>query len=102
MILTSDGTTKLLAPSTSGWTVLVVSMVGIFYCAAYFCQMSSVANAPSSVVAPYFNIEPVVTTTIAVLLLGETMTYLHMIGGGMIVAALLATSLIETKVPQNG
>lgn len=102
MFLTNDGTTKLLSSSTSTGTLLVVSLVGVFYCAAYFCQMSSVAYAPSSVVAPYFNIEPVVTTGIAVLLLGETMTYLHMIGGSMIIMALIATNLLESRVQGNG
>lgn len=98
MLLTGDGNTKIFAATTPVWTLVVVTLVGIFYCAAYFCQMSAVAHAPSSVVAPYFNVEPVVTTAVAVLLLGETMTYLHMIGGGIVLLALLLTSFVTSGV----
>ncbi len=97
MVLSGDGEMKLLLPSTTPLLAFVVVIVGLCYCAAYFCQMSSVAHAPASVVAPYFNLEPVLTTVIAVLLLGETMTLTRLIGAAMILSALVGTSLLTMK-----
>jgi drug/metabolite transporter (DMT)-like permease len=94
MATTGNGTVQLLAPSTTAYTLLVVSLVGICYCAAYFFQMSSVAHAPASVVAPYFNIEPVVTTAVAMMVLGETMTVGQAIGSAMVLTAVVATRFL--------
>jgi drug/metabolite transporter (DMT)-like permease len=67
------------------------------YTVAYLVQMLSLRFAPASTVAPFFNLEPVVTTGVAALLLGERLSNNQYAGGGMVLAALLASSLIKEK-----
>jgi drug/metabolite transporter (DMT)-like permease len=98
MLWAGAGDVRILAPDVSLTTKCAVALVGISYCAAYFLQMSSVAQAPASVVAPYFNLEPVVTTVMAVVLLGEKLTLLHLIGGGMVLAAIVMTGWLTREV----
>jgi drug/metabolite transporter (DMT)-like permease len=50
------------------------------------------------VVAPFFNLEPVVTTLIAAVALGERLTPNQYIGGGLVLAALAAASLPERRM----
>jgi drug/metabolite transporter (DMT)-like permease len=45
-------------------------------------------------VAPYFNLEPVVTTAIAAVILGERLALNQYAGGGLVLAALVASSLL--------
>jgi drug/metabolite transporter (DMT)-like permease len=97
MLWAGGGQVQVLAPHTSAMTLLAVVLVGISYCAAYFFQMSSVAQAPASVVAPYFNLEPVVTTVMAVILLGEKLNGLHLVGGGMVLAAIMMTGWLTRQ-----
>ena len=78
-------------------TLLAVLLVGLSYCAGYFLQMSAVKAAPTSTVIPFFNLEPVMTTAIAFLLLGETLTMQHLTGAAMVVVALLATSFLAYR-----
>jgi drug/metabolite transporter (DMT)-like permease len=72
--------------------------LGAVYVAAYFAQMQSLRNAPASGAAPYFNLEPVVTTLIAALALGERLTLNQYVGGGLVRAALAAASLPERRM----
>jgi drug/metabolite transporter (DMT)-like permease len=74
----------------------VAALAGL-YAAAYLVQMLSLRFASASTVAPFFNLEPVVTTGGAALLLGERLALNQYAGGGMVLAALLASSLIEDK-----
>jgi drug/metabolite transporter (DMT)-like permease len=76
------------------WAFTSVGLVSLAYLFGYFFHMSAVQNAPSSIVAPYFNAEPVVSIGLAVVVLGEAMTGGQMIGGAMVLAALLAGSLV--------
>ena len=63
------------------------------YVIAYFFQMSSLRYAPASSVAPFYNLEPVVTTAVAATLLGERWRLNQYPGGGIVLAALVASSL---------
>ncbi|MGQ0484645.1 MAG: DMT family transporter [Hyphomicrobiales bacterium] len=94
----SGGTLQILPGGTAtapGYTFLL-ALAGL-YAAAYLVQMLSLRFAPASTVAPFFNLEPVVTTGGAALLLGERLALNQYAGGGMVLAALLASSLIEDK-----
>ena len=59
--------------------------------------MTSLRNAPASTVAPFYNLEPIVTTGLAALLLGEVLALHQYAGGGMVLAALIASSLYDLQ-----
>jgi drug/metabolite transporter (DMT)-like permease len=65
------------------------------YCVAYAIHMLSLRMAPASVVEPYYNLEPVVTTAVAALVLGERLSLAQYVGGGIILAALALASFVE-------
>jgi drug/metabolite transporter (DMT)-like permease len=71
--------------------------VGSIYVVAYFIHMLSVRLAPASVVAPFYNVEPMGATLLAILFLGEKLTGLHLVGGLMMLAALLAASILDLR-----
>lgn len=77
---------------------MAVGLVAIAYLGGYFFHMSSVRAAPSSVVAPYFNLEPIVSTGLAVFVLGEAMTSNQWTGGAMVFAALVISGFLPEKV----
>lgn len=77
---------------------MAVGLVAIAYLGGYFFHMSSVRAAPSSVVAPYFNLEPIVSTGLAVFILGEAMTSNQWAGGAMVFAALVISGFLPEKV----
>ncbi len=74
--------------------LLFMTGVGAVYIVAYMAQMLSLRFAPASTVAPFFNLEPVVTTAIAALILGERLQSNQYAGGGLVLAALVASSLL--------
>lgn len=89
------GQLQLFAGGALGpWALPSVVLVCLAYIGGYFFHMSAVKAAPSSVVAPYFNVEPIVSTSFAVFLLGESMTWNQAIGGVMIFTALLVSSFL--------
>jgi drug/metabolite transporter (DMT)-like permease len=67
------------------------------YVAAYFFHMQSLKFAPASIVAPFFNLEPIVTTAIAALVLGERLARNQYAGGAMVLAALVISSLVGSR-----
>ena len=71
--------------------------VGLLYVVAYLVHMLPLRFAPASAVAPYFNLEPIVATVVAALLLGERMALNQYAGGGMVLAALAAASFVGTR-----
>lgn len=77
--------------------LLFMSGLALLYVIAYMIQMQSLRLAPASTVAPFYNLEPVVTTTVAATLLGERMQINQYAGGGMVLAALVASSLIRPR-----
>ncbi len=81
------------AALASAWTLVILT--GLFYCAAYVMQMSAVKAAPASVVAPWFNLEPVITIGLALLLLGEKLEISHVIGGAIVLGVLLVNAGLD-------
>lgn len=74
-----------------------MSAVGMIYVVAYMIHMLSLRFAPASTVAPFYNLEPVMTTAVAGLLLGERLAINQYVGGGMVLAALVASSRIGSR-----
>jgi drug/metabolite transporter (DMT)-like permease len=68
--------------------------LGAVYVVAYMVQMLSLRFAPASTVAPFYNLEPVVTTAVAGFILGERLQWNQYGGGALVLAALVASSLI--------
>lgn len=94
----TGGSFALLGSAPVGpYALIAVAGACLAYVSGYFLHMSSVRAAPASVVAPFFNFEPLVTTTIAFLLLKETLTQNQMLGGAMVFAALLLGSLFTLR-----
>ena len=68
--------------------------LGAVYVVSYMMQMLSLRFVSASIVAPFYNLEPVVTTGIAAVILGERLLINQYAGGGLVLAALVASSLI--------
>lgn len=83
--------------TASGLGLTFMAGVGLLYVVAYLVHMLSLRFAPASAVAPYFNLEPIVATVVAALLLGERMALNQYAGGGMVLAALAAASFVGTR-----
>ena len=94
-LMAGSGTVRFFpgGPATEQGLLFLVG-VGAVYIVAYMVQMLSLRFAPASTVAPFFNLEPVVTTAIAALILGERLQINQYAGGGLVLAALMASSLI--------
>jgi len=69
--------------------------VGVVYVFAYFIHMTSLRLARASIVAPFYNLEPMVTVGAAALLLGERLNVTQYLGGGMVLSALIVSSLLD-------
>jgi drug/metabolite transporter (DMT)-like permease len=83
-------------PALSAPVISVLAMA-FAYCAGYFFHMSAVNKAPSDVVAPYFNLEPVLAIVIATVFLGEKMNGLQLAGIALVVIALIAVNRTDSK-----
>jgi drug/metabolite transporter (DMT)-like permease len=81
----------------NGTALLFMLGLGCIYVVAYLVQMFSLRFAPASTVAPFYNLEPVVTTALAAFILGERLQINQYFGGTMVLAALLASSLIDMR-----
>ena len=97
-LIVGDGHLQSLPGGQATGTGIVFMLgVGGVYVVAYLVQMMSLRFAPASTVAPYFNLEPVVTTAIAALALGERLQINQYAGGAMVLAALVASSMTNTR-----
>lgn len=83
----------LASDITTGHVALAV--VGIAYVSAYFCLMRSLRHAQASTVAPFFNLEPVVSTVAAAVLLGETLSMNQYLGGGLVILAIILAGRVR-------
>jgi drug/metabolite transporter (DMT)-like permease len=99
LALASHGRFELLQTGQSTLVVATSIGLGLAYCAGYFCQMSAVRSAPASIVIPYFNLEPVMTTLLAVIFLKEGLTPLHLAGAALVVGSLFAMTFLRRRTP---
>lgn len=95
-----DGTLQLFRGSElPGLAFALLAGVAIAYTAAYFLHMMALRTAPASTAAPFFNLEPVVTTMVAAVLLGERLSPNQYAGGAVVFAALIAASRTAIRKP---
>lgn len=71
--------------------------VCLFYVFAYLIHMTSLRLAKASIVAPFYNLEPIVTAGVAALLLGERLTAIQYLGAAMVFTALIVSSLLDFR-----
>jgi drug/metabolite transporter (DMT)-like permease len=72
-------------------------LVGVCYLIAFFLHMSALAAAPASTVVPFYNLEPVISITMAALLVREFLSPIQYVGVGLVLTGLLITSIAERK-----
>jgi drug/metabolite transporter (DMT)-like permease len=101
LALGSHGRFELLQPGLSSLAIATSVGLGLAYCAGYFCQMSAVHSAPASIVIPYFNLEPVMTTLLAVIFLKEGLTPLHLAGGALVIGSLFALTFLRRRTSET-
>jgi drug/metabolite transporter (DMT)-like permease len=88
------GTLSLLTPAgLSGAGLAGLVMVGVCYVFAYGLHMASLAAAPASTVAPFFNWEPILSIIMAGVFLGERLKPMEYAGGGLVLLALVLSAL---------
>jgi drug/metabolite transporter (DMT)-like permease len=97
VLYVGGGQIELLSGSASTMGLSFVTAVCLVYVGGYFFHMSALKFAPASVVAPYFNWEPILTTIISGLLLGETLKPNQYGGGALVLAALVLAGFVESK-----
>ncbi len=86
-------------PGGTGTNAALLFLVGaaVIYVIAYMLQMLSLRFAATSRVAPFYNLEPIVTIAVAGLLLGERLTPMQYAGGGLVLVALVLASRLARK-----
>jgi drug/metabolite transporter (DMT)-like permease len=77
--------------------LLACAGVASAYLGGYFLHMTSVRLAKPSTVAPFFNIEPAVSTLLAIALLGERLALQQYAGAALVLVAIIAVSLAGTR-----
>ena len=97
-LFVGEGTLQMM-PGGAGTATGFYFLLGVaaVYVAAYMLQMSSLRFAPASTVAPFYNLEPIVTTLCAGLMFGERLTFNQYAGGGIVLAALVVSSLLGSR-----
>ena len=83
-------------PLAGGWPALIATTV--LFAFAVFFQFGAIRHVGASRAAMFFNLEPVVTLAIAMLLLGERLSPIQLLGGAMVIAALLLFSRQSRKL----
>lgn len=97
-LFAGDGSIRIFPGGTAtGVGLAFMAGVGAIYIVAYMIHMLSLRFAPASTVAPFYNLEPVMTTLVAALLLHERLNPNQYLGGGMVLLALLASSLVGLR-----
>ncbi len=97
VLTVEQGHLALAKPETWESMALIFSIgVCLAYAFGYLFHMSSLAAAPASIVAPFFNLEPIITLAISVIVLGEVLTTSQYAGALMVLAALVLAGRLKS------
>lgn len=96
-----DGEIAAISGDATWLGIFAMLGVSLAYMGGYFLHMSSLSAAPASTVAPFFNLEPVVSTIMAGIVLHEVLAANQMIGGAIVLAALVLCGIIEKTARQK-
>ena len=91
-----DNTNVIAGADVRAWLVILYLAV-VCTIGGYLLQNASVTRLSSSAVAMLQCTQPILTAFASFLLLGETLTGTGLAGGGIIIAALIADSLISRR-----
>ncbi len=101
-LATGSGSLQMLpGGSATGLGLVFMCGVAAVYVIAYMVHMLSLRFAPASTVAPFFNLEPVVTTASAAAILDERLQLNQYAGGGLVLAALGASAFLGRREKQS-
>jgi drug/metabolite transporter (DMT)-like permease len=87
----------LTGTDATGLGLICMSGVALVYVVGYLTHMISLRFAPASTIAPFYNLEPIVAIAVAAIFLGERLTSGQYVGGGMVLAALVASGFAERR-----
>ena len=97
VVVAGQGHLALVQPDHVASTAFIFTIgVCVAYAFGYLFHMSSLAAAPASVVAPFFNLEPIVTMGISVFVLGEVLTVSQYAGALTVLAALVLSGRLKS------
>ena len=97
-LVVSSGHLQVLPGGTAtAGALMFLGAAALIYVAGYLLQMLSLRFAPASVVAPFYNMEPIVTMMVAGLLLGERLTIAQYAGGGLVLVALVLANKVVSR-----
>lgn len=80
-----------------GWGGLIGS--GLCYAVGIFLHFGAINVIGAARTAMAFNLEPLIAMILAALLLGESLTLVQYAGGGLVIVALVMTSLADRRPP---
>lgn len=80
----------------------LIAVSGILYMGAMLLYLHALQGEEASVVAPFFQTSPLFGFVLAYLVLGETLSQLQMIGGGLIIVGALIVSIQFGRQPAAG
>ena len=78
-----------------GWSALAA--VGVFYTVAMLLHFAGIGLIGTTHASLIYNLEPVFSIAAAAVLLGERLSPLQYLGGGIVVAALVASDILSTR-----
>lgn len=85
----------------AGDATAILLTVCVVYSLGILMQLWALRRASAPVVALVFNLEPVLSIAAAAILLGETLTVGQMLGGAIVIASLIAFSLLGTTAKRH-
>lgn len=92
----------LTAPTTFGplW-VLLLALVLVATIVAYLAGMASLRHLPPAVVSVVSLVEPVVATTLAWIVLGQSLSPVQVIGGAVLLTGAVVVQMTRSATPES-
>lgn len=83
--------------SVMGLGFVAIGVICLGYLSGYLFQMRALANAPASYIGSVFNVEPIVSTSLAAYLFSERLAGVQYAGGALVLTALVLSSALSLR-----